>query len=149
MTNNDILRRLRYALNINDLLVAQITSKSGRETSEEEVMNWLKPEDKPGYVELSDSDLCSFLDGLIIEKRGPHPSGKIPLPLEFLSNNDVLKKLRIAYNLKSDDMLAVFKKVDFAISNAELGSFSRKSDRFYFAKCPEKVLRKFIKGLSL
>jgi len=149
MTNNDILRRLRYALNINDLLVAQITSKSGRETSKEEVETWLKLEDNPGYAELSDSDLCSFLDGLIIEKRGPHPSGNIPLPLEFLSNNDVLKKLRIAYNFKSDDMLAVFKKVDFAISNAELGSFSRKSDRFYFAKCPEKVLRKFIKGLSL
>jgi len=66
-----------------------------------------------------------------------------------LSNNDILKKLRIAYNFKSEDMLAVFKKAGFAISNAELGSFSRKSDRFYFAKCPEKVLRKFIKGLSL
>jgi uncharacterized protein YehS (DUF1456 family) len=121
MTNNDILQRLRYALNINDLLVAQITSKSGRETSKDEVENWLKKEDAKGYVALSDSDLCSFLDGLIIEKRGPHPSGKIPLPQEFLSNNDVLKKLRIAYNLKSDDMIAVFKKVDFAISSAELG----------------------------
>jgi len=149
MTNNDTLRRLRYALNINDLLVAQITSKSGRETSKEEVATWLKREDAPGYVALSDSDLSSFLDGLIIEKRGPNPSGKIPLPLEFLSNNDILKKLRIAYNFKSEDTLAIFKKAGFAISNAELGSFSRKSDRFYFAKCPEQVLRKFITGLSL
>ena len=149
MTNNDTLRRLRYALNKNDLAVAEITSKSGRKTSEEEVISWLKLKDDPGFAALSDSDLCSFLDGLIIEKRGPHPSGNIPLPLKFLSNNQTLKKLRIAYNFKSEEMLAVFKKADFDISNAELGSFSRRSDHPKFAKCPEQVLRKFIKGLSL
>jgi uncharacterized protein YehS (DUF1456 family) len=128
--------------------MAQITSKSGRKTTEEEVINWLKTKDDPGYAELSDADLCSFLDGLIIEKRGPHPSGNIPQPLNFLSNNQILKKLRIACNLKSDDMLAIFKKADFDISNAELGSFSRNSSHPKFAKCPEQVLRKFIKGLS-
>jgi len=149
MTNNDTLRRLRYALNKNDLAVAQITSKSGRKTSKEEVINWLKLKDDPGFTELSDSDLCSFLDGLIVEKRGPNPSGNIPLPLKFLSNNEILKKLRIAYKFKSDDMLAVFAKAEFDISNAELGSFYRRSDHPQFAKCPEQVLRKFLKGLSI
>lgn len=149
MTNNDTLKRLRYALNKNDLAVAQITSKSGRKTSEKEVISWLKAKDDTGYAELSDSDLCSFLDGLIIEKRGPHPSGNIPLPLEYLSNNEVLKKLRIAYSFKSDDMLATFEKAEFDISNAELGSFYRRSNHPKFAKCPEQVLRKFIKGLSI
>ncbi len=149
MTNNDTLRRLRYALDKDDLAIAQITSKSGRRTSVEEVMAWLEPEDSPHYVDLSDSDLCSFLDGLIIEKRGPNPSGSIPVPLRYLSNNDILKKLRIAYNFKSDDMLAVFKKTEFDISNAELGSFARHADHPKYAKCPEQVLRKFIKGLSL
>ena len=149
MTNNDTLRRLRYALNRNDLAIAQITSKSGRETTEAEVVNWLKLEDEPGFVAMSDSDLCSFLDGLIIEKRGPHPSGNVPVPMEFLSNNEILKKLRIAMNLQSDGMLAIFKKADFDVSNAELGSFFRRADHPKFAKCPEQVLRKFIKGLSL
>jgi len=149
MTNNDTLRRLRYALNRNDLAIAQITSKSGRETTETEVVNWLKLEDEPGFVAMSDSDLCSFLDGLIVEKRGPHPSGNVPAPMEFLSNNEILKKLRIAMNLQSDGMLAVFKKADFDVSNAELGSFFRRADHPKFAKCPEQVLRKFIKGLSL
>ena len=148
MTNNDTLCRLRYALNRNDLAIAQITSKSGRETTEEEVISWLKLADEPGFVEISDADLCSFLDGLIVEKRGPHPSGNVPEPLEYLSNNEVLKKLRIAYNFKSDDMLAVFKKAEFDVSNAELGSFSRRADHPKFAKCPEQVLRKFIAGLS-
>lgn len=112
-------------------------------------MAWLEPEDSPHYVGLSDSDLCSFLDGLIIEKRGPNPSGSIPEPLRYLSNNDILKKLRIAYNFKSDDMLAVFKKTEFDISNAELGSFARNPGHPKYAKCPEQVLRKFIKGLAL
>ena len=149
MTNNDMLRRLRYAFNKNDLAIAQITSKSGRRTSEDEVVRWLKQEDEPGYVDVSDTDLCSFLDGLIVEKRGPHPSGNIPLPLEFLSNNEILKKLRIALNLQAESMLAVFKKVEFDVSNAELGSFFRRSDHPKFSKCPEQVLRKFIKGLSV
>ena len=148
MTNNDTLRRLRYALNRNDLAIAQITSKSGRETTEAEVVNWLKLEDEPGFVAMSDTDLCSFLDGLIIEKRGPHPSGNVPAPMEYLSNNEILKKLRIAMNLQSDGMLAIFKKADFDVSNAELGSFFRRADHPKFAKCPEQVLRKFIKGLS-
>ena len=149
MTNNDTLRRLRYALNKNDVAMAQITSKSGRKTSEEEVINWLKLEDEPGYMALSDMDLCSFLDGLIVEKRGPHPSGNVPKPMEFLSNNEILKKLRIALNLQSDGMLDVFKKAEFDVSNSELGSFFRRPDHSKFAKCPEIVLRKFIKGLSV
>ena len=148
MTNNDTLRRLRYALNRNDLAIAQITSKSGRETTEAEVISWLKLEDEPGFVAMSDTDLCSFLDGLIIEKRGPHPSGNVPAPMEYLSNNEILKKLRIALNLQSDGMLAIFKKVEFDVSSAELGSFFRRADHPKFAKCPEQVLRKFIKGLS-
>ena len=148
MTNNDTLRRLRYALNRNDLALAQITSKSGRETTEAEVINWLKLEDEPGFVAMSDADLCSFLDGLILEKRGPHPSGNVPAPMEYLSNNEILKKLRIALNFQSDGMLAVFKKADFDVSSAELGSFFRRADHPKFAKCPEQVLRKFIKGLS-
>ncbi len=148
MTNNDTFRRLRYALNKNDIAMAQITSKSGRETTEAEVINWLKFEDEPEFATLSDSSLCSFLDGLIVEKRGPHPSGNVPKPLEFLSNNEVLKKLRIAMNLQSDGMLAVFKKAEFDVSNAELGSFFRRADHPKFAQCPEQVLRKFITGLS-
>jgi len=149
MTNNDTLRRLRYALNRNDLAIAEITSKSGCKTTEAEVANWLKLDDEPGFAELTDKNLCSFLDGLIVEKRGPHPSGNVPEPMEYLSNNEILKKLRIAYNLKSDDMLAVFKKAEFDVSNAELGSFFRRADHPKFAKCPEQVLRKFIKGLSI
>ena len=149
MTNNDTLRRLRYALNIDDAKVAEVFSRSGRRTETDEVINWLRREDEPGYLELSDSLLCSFLNGLIIDRRGPHPSGQVPEPLDFLSNNEVLKKLRIALELKEEDVLAVFKRVDFVVTKAELGSFFRKEGHRNYRKCPEQVLRKFIHGLSI
>jgi uncharacterized protein YehS (DUF1456 family) len=88
------------------------------------------------------------LDGLIIEKRGPRPDGSIPEALEFLSNNEVLKKLRIALELRDDDVSAVFEQAEFAVTKSELGSFFRKEGHRNFRKCPEQVLRKFIVGLS-
>ena len=149
MTNNDTLRRLRYALNLTDVQMAEIISLTGRATKDEEVLTWLKREDEAGFVELKDSDLCRFLDGLIIHKRGPHPSGNAPEPLHFLSNNEVLKKLRIALELKEDGVLAVFKKAEFSVTKAELGSFFRKDGHRNYRKVPEQVLRKFIHGLSV
>ena len=145
MTHNDILRRLRYALNINDAKIAELIDRAGRKTTADEVVNWLKREDEPGYAELSPALLCRFLDGLIIDKRGPHPSGKIPEPLEFLSNNEILKKLRIALELQADDMVAIFKRVEFTVTKAELGAFFRRPDHRNFRKCPEQVLKKFNK----
>lgn len=149
MTNNDTLRRLRYALNIDDTKTAEIIALTGRATTPGEVANWLKREDETGYVDLPHETLCRFLDGLIISKRGPHPSGSIPKPLDFLPNNEILKKLRIALNLKEDDVLAVFRKAGFVVTKAELGSFFRKPGHRNYRKCPEQVLRKFIQGLSI
>ena len=149
MTNNDTLRRLRYALKINDAEVAKIIALTGRATKTDEVAAWLKREDEPGHVEISDTELCRFLDGLIINKRGPHPTGNIPEPLEVLPNNEILKKLRIALNLKEDGVLAVFNKADFVVTKAELGGFFRKQGHRNFRKVPEQVLRKFIHGLGV
>ena len=148
MTHNDTLRRLRYALNINDAKVAELVSRTGRKTPADEVAGWLKREDEPGYADLSPALLCRFLDGLVIDRRGPHPSGKTPEPADFLSNNEILKKLRIALELKEDDMLAVFKRVEFTVTKAELGAFFRKEGHRNYRKCPDQVLKKFIKGLS-
>ena len=148
MTKNDILRRLRYALQMNDSQVADAIQLTGEETKASQVVNWLKREDETGYLELSDEMLCRFLDGLIIEKRGPRPDGTSPAPLKFLSNNEVLKKLRIALELREDDMNAVFEEVEFVVTTAELGSFFRKEGHRNYRQCPEQVLRKFIQGLA-
>ena len=85
---------------------------------------------------------------MIIEKRGPRPDGSVPEPLKFLSTNEVLKKIRIALELRDQDMNAIFDKAEFVVTKAELGSFFRKEGHRNYRKCPEQVLRKFILGLS-
>ncbi len=148
MTNNDILRRLRYALDINDAQVAKIFALVGDDLSPALVRSWLRREDHDDVAVLPDRMLCRFLDGLIIEKRGPRPDGAVPEPLEHLSNNEVLKKLRIALALRDEDVIAVFNLAEFVVTKAELGSFYRKEGQRNFRKCPEQVLRKFIQGLG-
>ena len=149
MTNNDILRRLRHALDINDTKVAEIISTTGAETSRSQVSCWLKREDEEGCKTISDATLCRFFDGLIIEKRGARPDGTVPEPLDVLTNNDILKKLRIALEMRDEDVTAAFEKADFVVSKAELGSFFRKEGHRNYRPCPEQVLRKFIHGLGL
>ena len=148
MTKNDILRRLRYAFELNDAEIVKIIAHTGEEVSVKEVTNWLKKETDHGCVEISDSMLCRFLDGFIVEKRGLRPDGVVPKPLEFLSNNEVLRKLRIALELRDEDMNAVFEKTEFVVTKAELSSFFRKEGHRNYRKFPEQVLRKFIQGLG-
>jgi uncharacterized protein YehS (DUF1456 family) len=148
MNNNDILRRLRYALNFTDVQMAKTIAHVEGKLDPVQVGRWLKREDHDDFQPLSDAGLCRFLDGLIIEKRGPRPDGAIPEPLEFISNNEVLKKLRIALALRDEGMMSVFKEADFVVTKAELGSFFRKEGQRNFSKCPEQVLRKFINGLG-
>ena len=148
MTNNDILRRLRFAFNYTDAQMAKIIAHVEGKLNQSLVGRWLKPEDNNNFLALSDAELCRFLDGLIIEKRGPRPDGSTPEPQQRISRNEVLKKLRIALNLREDGMLAVFKHADFVVTKAELGSFFRKEGQRNFAECPEQVLRKFIHGLG-
>ena len=70
MTNNDFLRRLRYALNLRDSVTVQIFKKGGINLTKEDVVNYLKKDIDEGFKKLSNNDLISFLDGLITYKRG-------------------------------------------------------------------------------
>lgn len=148
MTNNDILRRLRYILQVGDAEMVEIFALSGESIQVNELRAWFQAEGEEGARELSDLRLCQFLDGLIVRKRGPRPDGKAPIPAEFISNNEILRKLRIAYEFREEDMLATFDKVEFVVTKAELGSFFRKEGHRNYRKCPEQVLRKFLQGLS-
>jgi uncharacterized protein YehS (DUF1456 family) len=148
MTHNDILRRLRYAFDFDDAEVAKIFAHVGDDPGRAQVCSWLKREDHDEFAVLPEPMLCRFLDGLIIEKRGPRPDGAVPQPLEHLSNNEILKKLRIALALRDEDVIAVFELAEFVVTKAELGSFYRKEGQRNFRKCPEQVLRKFLQGLG-
>lgn len=149
-TNNDTLRRLRYNLNLNDNKLVEIFRLSNTPLDRAVIHNMLKKEGDEGFVNCSDAILSSFLDGLIVKRRGKR-EGSSPAPFnpEFaLSNNDILKKLRIALELKEDDVLAIMKKTKADITRSELSALFRQKDNQNFKPCGDQFLRNFIAGLK-
>jgi len=70
MNNNDVLRRVRYALSLNDNKVLKIWDFGGHKIQREDIPTLFTKEDEEGYQETSDEMLNAFLDGLIVLKRG-------------------------------------------------------------------------------
>ncbi len=151
MTNNDILRRLRYTLNINDSTMIEIFKLADHEIEQSNLTGLLKKEDEEGFVNCSDDVLGYFLDGLILHKRGRKEikPGETRKSDSWLTNNTILKKLRIALELKEDDMLEILKLDNVDISKSELMALFRKEGHKNYKECGDQFLRKFLKGLSI
>ena len=151
MTNNDFLRRLRYALNIKDNIMVQIFKKGNIIVTREDVIDYLKKDIDEGLKKLSNNDLISFLDGLIIQKRGKKEDGT-PVPKIKVTknnlNNILLRKLRIALAFKSYDMIRIFKLGGIEISEGELSALFRREDHKNYKECGDKYIRIFLKGLT-
>lgn len=151
MTNNDFLRRLRYALNIKDNIMVQIFKKGNIIVTREDVIDYLKKDIDEGLKKLSNNDLISFLDGLIIQKRGKKEDGT-PVPKIKVTknnlNNILLRKLRIALAFKSYDMIRIFKLGGIEISEGELSALFRREEHKNYKECGDKYVRVFLKGLT-
>jgi len=66
-----------------------------------------------------------------------------------MTNNDILKKLRVALKLRDDEIVEILKLVDFRISKSELGAFFRKEDHPKYMECGDQILRNFLNGLVI
>ena len=151
MDNNDILRQLRYALNINDSTMIEIFKLADHKIEQSNLTGLLKKEDEEGFVNCGDAVLGYFLDGLILHKRGRKEikPGETRKSDTRLTNNTILKKLRIALELKEDDMLAILRLADVDISKSELTALFRKEGHRNYKECGDQFLRKVLRGLSL
>lgn len=148
MINNDILRRLRYSFELRDQALIDIFALTGMAVSKEQVVGWLTKEGEEAFVELSDHAFATFLNGFIILKRGAR-DGEPPVAESRLNNNLIFQKLRIALNLKAEDILAILQLVEFNLSKHELSAFFRKPDNKHYRECQNQVLRNFLMGLQL
>jgi uncharacterized protein YehS (DUF1456 family) len=149
MINNDILRSLRYTLDIDEQQLAEIIALSGRQIDADELIALLKKDDEDGFESCGDELLAQFLDGLVYFKRGKDESRPTP-PLELpLTNNIVLKKLRVAFELKEDDLHAIMASVDFPVSKPEMSALFRKAGHSNYRPCGDQFMRNFLKGLTL
>jgi uncharacterized protein YehS (DUF1456 family) len=150
MINNDVLRRVRYALELKDSTMIEIFALSGAAINRDELLQLLKKTNEPDYVLLSNKLLEQFLDGLIIYRRGKqeNPPAQPPKPAP-LTNNLILKKLRIALEFREEDMLDTFKAADFSLSRGELSSFFRQKGHKHYRECGDQILRNFLQGLVI
>jgi uncharacterized protein YehS (DUF1456 family) len=151
MINNDVLRSIRYMLDLGDSKVVEIARLADPAfvLDKGDVHAFLLREDEPGYLACSDGVLAHFLDGLIVHLRGRDQSLP-PRPVEKrISNNVVLKKLRVAFELKDADMHQIFVDAGFPVSKPELSALFRLPGHNNFRRCGDQMLRNFLKGLTL
>lgn len=147
MTNNDILRRIRYTFDFDDPKMIELFKLADHDTNREEICDWLKKEDDPDWEEITDKELAIFLNGFIIARRGKR-EGPQPQPEERLSNNMILRKLKIALNLKAEQILYIFTLADRRLSKHELSAFFRHPSNKSYEPCMDQYLRNFLTGMQ-
>lgn len=170
MNNNDRLVRLRYALDIKDADMVEIFKLGGLELTKADIKKMLtksineSPDklkenefQKNDYVkDCSNQTLESFLNGLIIFKRGRRDSeakeSEKPVLMMINDrnvNNILLKKIKIALSLTSEDMLGVLGNAGVQISKSELSAVLRKEGHRNYKECGDRYARNFLKGLAI
>ena len=148
MTNNDVLRRLRFIFDFSDSQMMALFASGGFNASREQVSDWMKNEENPDFKVLHDVQLAIFLNGLINKKRGQR-EGEQPEPEKKLNNNIILRKLKIALEFKDDDILEMMSLAGFPLGKHELSAFFRKPGHNNYRECQSQVLRNFLKGLQI
>jgi uncharacterized protein YehS (DUF1456 family) len=148
MLANDVMRRIRYVFDFDDSKMIAVFGQANHMVNRAQVSDWLKKEDDPAFKTCSDSELAIFLNGLINEKRGKK-EGPQPEPENRLTNNIIFMKLKIALNLKAEEVLELLALADFRISKHELSAFFRNPDHKNFRECNDQVLRNFLSGMQL
>jgi uncharacterized protein YehS (DUF1456 family) len=148
MIHNDVLRSVRFMLKVDEAAIAEIVALGGLQVSEDDVIAFLRRDDEPGYRVCSDRVMAHFLDGLIIYERGRDES-RPPRPVEtHVTNNVVLKKLRVAFHLDEAAMLAVMRDAGFPVSKPEMTALFRNPSHTNYRPCGDQMLRNFLKGLT-
>jgi uncharacterized protein YehS (DUF1456 family) len=150
MKNNDVLRSIRHILNISDTTIVDIFKLANHKIDQAGASGLLKEEDEAGYVECKNNLLILFLDGLITHRRGKSGGSSADTKEIFppLTNNVIFKKLRIAFDLKEDDLIELMSLADFDVSKNEVSAIFRKPGHKHYRECSDDFLMAFLVGLT-
>ena len=148
MTNNDIIRQIRYAFDYSDTKMIQLFSLADLTVTRSQVSNWLRKEGHAAYQELTDKQLAYFLNGLINDKRGLKEGAPME-PENRLNNNIKLRKLKIALNMRDEDIIKTMSLAGLRIGKPELSAFFRNPNHRQYRQCKDQFLRNFLHGVQI
>lgn len=148
MNNNDVLRKIRYTFDYTDEKMMSIFKSADVDVDRAQISKWLKRDEDEDFEGIYDKSLASFLNGFINVRRGKK-EGEQPKPEKTLNNNIILRKLKIALNLKDTDVLELLDLADFRFSKSELSALFRKPTHQHFRQCKDQVIRNFLHGMQI
>mgnify|MGYP000620603539 FL=1 len=148
MINNDILRRISAIFDFNDEKIQAIFALNQCDINAEQLADIFKEKNDPAYKELLDVELASFLNGLIIDKRG-QKDGPQHQAEQVLNNNLIFNKIKIALALKADEVISILELAELSLSKYELSAFFRNVNNKHYRECSDDVLSTFLKGLKV
>jgi len=148
MINNDLLRRISTIFDFNDEKTLAVFELGQCVISAEQLVTFFKEKDDDAYVAITDAELASFLNGLIIDKRGKK-DGVQHQAEEVLTNNLIFNKLKIALSLKADEVITLLELADLSLGKYELSAFFRSVNNKHYRECSDDVLSTFLKGLKI
>jgi uncharacterized protein YehS (DUF1456 family) len=144
---NQVLVGLKQALQLSYSDIETIYALSGFEVSSKEIENFFKESTYRDSKQVGYEALGAFLDGLITFKRGEPPHTP-PNEIQTLTNNLILKKIRIALNLKTHEIEIIFNLVDIFLTKQQLSALFRKEEHKNFKACSNALLLTFLEGLD-
>ena len=144
---NEILYRIKKALNLTTKDIIEAYRLEEYDMDASHLKNLLKRRKDKSMVECSYEELGVFLDGLVSLKRGKSIKRKNDTVVE-LTNNLILKKLRVALELKEAEIEIIFALVDIELTKQQLSSLFRREDNKNFKLCSDELLFSFLDGLD-
>lgn len=147
MNNNDVLRRIRYTFDLDDSTMIKVFALADLTVTREQISNWLKKEDDASFQRCKDVELATFLNGFINYRRGKK-EGEQAVPEKRLTNNIMFRKLKIALDLKAEDILDIMDVADLRVSKHELSAFFRKPGHKHYRECKDQIFRNFLTGVQ-
>jgi uncharacterized protein YehS (DUF1456 family) len=148
MNNNYVFRYLNDILGDDTAGMVKIFDSADTQVSEDLVLAWGATKYDENFKKMPDPQMAVFLNGLINHLRGKK-DGPQPTPERRLNNNLILMKLKIAFNLKADDLMAVFELAGVEINKHDLNALFRKPENKHYRSCKDETLTSFLEGISI
>lgn len=147
MTNNYVLSSIMNSLKLDKVDVLKSYKLVDKKITQDDVDDILREPSDEKFILLSDEGFELFLNGFIAYKRGPSDK-KAKKQKIYFSNNIILKKLKIALDLKDEDIIAIFKNDGLEITKSQLTAYFRRDGHINYRKCSDSLLKRFINGLK-